>query len=105
METIFSKIINKDIPAKILYEDDLVIAFYDINPKQPGHFLVVPKNYSKNLIDINDNDFIYLVSKAKELANNLIINNQAKGYKLQVNNEPCAGQEVFHTHIHIIPYK
>lgn len=101
--TIFTKIINKEIPAKILYEDERVMAFYDINPTRPGHFLVIPKVHSTNLIDINNDDLSYLMAKARELAVAEINKMGVSGFNLWVNNGKEAGQEVFHTHIHIIP--
>lgn len=101
--SVFKKIISKEISANIIYEDEMVIAFYDINPKSKGHFLVVPKNFSKNLLTISEEDCSYLFSKAISLAKEKVAEFNAKGYQLIVNNEKEAGQEVFHTHIHIIP--
>lgn len=101
--TIFTKIINKEIPAKILYEDERVIAFYDINPKRPGHFLVIPKNHSTNMIDVSDEDLSYLMLKARELAVKEIKKLNVSGFNIEVNNGKEAGQEVFHTHVHVIP--
>lgn len=100
---IFQKIINKEVPAKILYEDDKIIAFYDIKPQRKGHFLVVPKTYSKNLLDIKDEDLKYLFLKSRELARKQIDKQKVSGFNLVVNNGSHAGQEVFHTHIHIVP--
>ena len=100
---IFEKIIKKEIPAEIIYEDEKVIAIKDIKPINTGHFLVIPKKYSTNLIDIDENDFLYLLSKTRKLANETIKKMNVSGYKLQVNNGKNSGQEVFRTHIHIIP--
>lgn len=102
-KTIFQQIINKEIPSKIYYEDDVVISIYDINPRRPGHILVIPKKLSINLIDIDDNTFSYLMLKAKELAIKLIKEMNVSGFNFIVNNGKNAKQEVFHTHIHIIP--
>ena len=101
--SIFNKIILKEIPADIIYEDEKVIAFKDIRPVRPGHFLVVPKLMSENLIDIDDETLSYLMIKARELAVKVIKEMNVSGFNLQVNNSKEAGQEVFHTHIHIIP--
>ena len=101
--TIFQKIINKQILADILYEDDDLIAFYDTKPKSPGHFLVVPKNLSINLIDIKDKDLEVLIKKTRKLALEEIKKRNVSGFQLIINNGESAGQEVFHTHIHIIP--
>lgn len=103
MKTIFQDIIDKKIPAKILFENKRVIAFYDINPVQLGHFLVVPKVYSKNLIDIKEKEMLYLFKIARKLAIKETKKLKVNGFKLRVNNEAQSGQEVFHTHIHIIP--
>ena len=102
---IFKKITEREIPADIIFEDDRVIAIKDINPVNPGHFLVIPKVHSINLIDINEEDMNYLFSKARELANKTIKEMNVSGFKLQVNNGKESGQEVFRTHIHIIPSK
>lgn len=103
MDTVFNKIIKKELKANILFENKKVIAFYDINPIQKGHFLVVPKIYSKNLIDIKEKDMLYLFKISRKLALKEIKKLGVKGFKLQVNNEKESGQEVFHTHIHVIP--
>ncbi|MGZ9414138.1 histidine triad protein HinT [Mycoplasma sp. 5370] len=103
MEQLFLKIINREIPANIIYEDERVIAFLDIKPVTKGHFLVVPKIYSRNLFSIENSDLEYLIVKAKELAIEQTQKLNVKGFKLLINNEKEAGQEVFHTHIHIIP--
>lgn len=100
---IFQKIINKEIPANILYEDEKVIAFYDIKPERPGHFLVVPKTHSTNLYDIKNEDLQYLILKAKELAIKITKDLGVDGFNIKINNGANVGQEVFHTHIHVIP--
>lgn len=102
---LFEKIINKEIKSNIIYEDEKVIAFMDINPKSPGHFLVVPKIHSTNLIDIDDKDLEYLMVKSKELANIQIDKMNVSGYNIIINNGKEAGQEIFHTHVHVIPSK
>ncbi len=101
--SIFSKIITKEIPAKIIYEDQRVIAFEDTHPIRPGHFLVVPKVFSENLYDIKSDDLSYLINKARELAIKVTKELGVSGFNLQINNGVSAGQEVFHTHIHVIP--
>lgn len=103
METIFSKIIKKEVPAKILFENKKVIAFYDINPKTEGHFLVIPKNYSRNLKTIKEKDMTYLFKIARKLALKEIKKLGVDGFRLIVNNEASSKQVVFHTHVHIIP--
>lgn len=100
---LFDKIINKEIEAEIIFENDRAMAFMDINPERPGHFLVVPKVHSTNMIDITDEDIAYLIVVAKGLANDVIKNMGVSGYNIVINNGVEAGQEIFHTHIHVIP--
>ncbi len=103
METIFQKIIDKQAEAKIIFENKKVIAFYDINPKTLGHFLVIPKNYSRNLITIKEKDMLYLIKIARKLALKEIKKLGVDGFRLIINNEASSKQVVFHTHVHIIP--
>ncbi|MDF9627872.1 HIT family protein [Mesomycoplasma ovipneumoniae] len=102
--TLFLDIIAKKSPAKIIFEDDQVIAFFDKFPVSPGHFLVVPKKYSRNLFHISDEDLTYLIKIARKLALEQVKQLGATGFRLQVNNEKDAKQTIFHTHIHIIPF-
>ncbi|WP_412031750.1 histidine triad protein HinT [Metamycoplasma buccale] len=100
----FQRIIDREIPATIIYEDDDVIAFNDIKPVNKGHFLVVPKEFSKNLYEIEDTTLQNLIVIARKLALNQVEKLGATGFRLVVNNEESAGQAIFRTHIHIIPY-
>lgn len=103
MKELFLKIIARELPAEIIYEDDKVIAFKDKFPRTKGHFLVVPKNYSTNLFDITDEDLSYAILKARELALIETKKLNVDGFKLVINNGSTSNQVVFHTHIHIIP--
>lgn len=103
METIFQQIIDKKAQANIIFENKRVIAFYDINPKTKGHFLVIPKTYSRNLISIKEKDMNYLFKIARKLALKEIKKLGVDGFRLIVNNEASSKQVVFHTHVHIIP--
>ncbi|WP_427867228.1 histidine triad protein HinT [Mycoplasmopsis arginini] len=100
----FQRIIDREIPASIIYEDADVIAFLDIDPEEKGHFLVVPKEFSENLYDIEDKDLAKLILKARELAVEQTEKLNASGFRLVVNNNESAGQAIFRTHVHIIPY-
>lgn len=102
-KTVFQKIIDRELPATILYEDEKVIAILDIFPKATGHFLVIPKKFSVNLIDIEEEDFIYLISTARRLAKEQIAVLGVSGFRLIVNSGAKAKQVVFHTHVHILP--
>lgn len=102
-DTIFGKIIRREIPAEIVYEDDTTLAFLDIAPNSPGHTLVVPKKPSRNLIDIEDDAYLAVMQSVKKIAVAVQKAMEADGFNILVNNEPEAGQQVFHTHVHIIP--
>lgn len=103
MATLFTKIINKEIPADIVYEDNFVIAFKDIAPVAPVHLLVVPKKEIPTINDITEEDGlligrVYLV--IKKLAKDLGLAND--GYRIVSNCNEYGGQTVFHIHFHLI---
>lgn len=102
-KSIFELIIDGSIPSLKVYEDDEYIAILDINPKQQGHTLLVPKQKQENiLVDIkSQQDILILASHISDLLKEKL---NATGIKLLFNNGESAGQEVFHTHLHIIPY-
>lgn len=102
-DSIFEEIIRGEAEATILYEDERAVAFLDKYPKAPGHFLVVPKLRSTNLIDIDEETYLYLMRLARELALKQIKALGVSGFKLVVNNGREADQVIPHTHIHIIP--
>ena len=103
MATIFTKIINKEIPAEIVYEDDEIIAFNDISPKAPIHVLIIPKKEIKTINDIESDDAtivgrLFLV--AKKIAKSTDIDKN--GYRLVMNCNEDGGQSVYHIHLHLI---
>ena len=103
MSTIFSKIINKEIPAEIVYEDDELLAFNDINPQAPVHILIIPKKEIKTLndIQIEDKDILgKMILLAKDLAKKH--NVDESGYRTVFNCNDDGGQTVFHIHLHLI---
>jgi histidine triad (HIT) family protein len=100
---IFCKIVNKEIPATIVYEDEKVLAFNDINPVAPVHVLIIPKLHIKNVMELNEQNAdlikdIHLA--AKKIAIKLGL--EDKGYRLITNCGEEAGQTVFHLHYHLI---
>ncbi|MHA1507725.1 MAG: HIT family protein [Promethearchaeota archaeon] len=102
-DCIFCKIIAKEIPSKILYENNNTIAFLDIFPISQGHTIVIPKKHFANLETIPVNE-LYDVMKTVKISSNLIYKNlDIDGYNILQNNFKAAGQEVNHFHIHIIP--
>ena len=102
-ETIFSKIIRKEIPADVLYQDDLVTAFRDINPRAPSHILIIPNKLIPTVNDVEAEDEAMLgrlFTVANKLAKEEGI--AENGYRLIVNCNPHGGQEVYHIHMHLL---
>lgn len=102
-ETIFSKIIRREIPAEILYQDELVTAFRDINPQAPTHILIIPNQLIPTANDVAPEDEqalgrLFIV--AAKLADEAGI--AADGYRLLVNCNRHGGQEVYHLHMHLL---
>ena len=101
--TIFQKIIDKKIPADIVYEDDQVLAFRDINPVAPVHILVIPKRPIVGMSHVSESDaglLGHLMVKAAHVAE--LEGLDATGYRLIVNDGVNGGQTVFHLHVHIL---
>jgi len=101
-KTIFRKIIDREIPAKIVYEDDLCMALEDINPQAPTHIIVIPKEDIASLDEISDRDgplighmFVVMGKVASQLG-------LAGGYRVVANCGRDAGQEVMHLHFHLL---
>ncbi len=101
-ETIFGKIIRREIPADIVYEDDLAIAFRDVAPQAPVHLLVIPKEPIAQLSDAKSKDHAlmgHLLLTAKRVAEQAGL---TSGYRLVINNGADGGQSVSHLHLHIL---
>jgi len=102
LETIFSKIIRREIPADIVYEDNLAIAFRDVSPQAPVHVLVIPKQPIAQLSEAESQDHAlmgHLLLTAKRVADQL---NLSQGYRVVINNGPDGGQTVSHLHLHLL---
>lgn len=102
MPTIFSKIINGEIPADIVYKDEQVTAFRDINPQAPVHILIVPNKEipTVNDVSVEDEQLIgHMFTAAKRIAEQESV--AENGYRILVNCNRDAGQEVFHLHMHL----
>ena len=100
--TIFEKIIARQIPAKIILEDDDVVAFHDVNPQAPVHVLIVPKKMVSRLADATENDRALLgklLLVARDLANKLDL---SSGYRVVIYSGPDAGESVPHLHVHLL---
>ncbi|MGQ8364904.1 histidine triad nucleotide-binding protein [Glaciecola sp. 1036] len=105
-ETIFTKIINKEIPADILFEDDRVLAFKDINPQAPIHFLVIPKTpiATTNDIGVEDEAVVgYMHRVASKICYDLGVAEQ--GFRTVMNCNNDGGQTVYHIHLHVLAGK
>ncbi|MFZ1987724.1 MAG: HIT family protein [Minisyncoccia bacterium] len=103
-ETVFAKIIRRDIPAEIVYEDADTIAFLDHAPDQLGHTLVVPKKYARSIFDIDSEHFLTVMKTVHMIARHVKKAVGADGMKILINNEPAGGQLVMHVHVHLIPF-
>jgi histidine triad (HIT) family protein len=102
-DCIFCKIINKKIPASIVFENEKMIAFNDINPQAPLHILLIPREHFASLNDIPEekkNILSHLLLKARQIAQEKGI--AEKGYRIVLNTEKDSGQEVFHIHFHLL---
>ena len=100
--TIFEKIIARQIPAEIIWEDNDVIAFQDVNPQAPVHVLIVPKRVVPRLADATENDRALLgklLLVARDLAKKLDL---SSGYRVVINSGPDAGESVPHLHVHLL---
>ncbi|MDP1717117.1 MAG: histidine triad nucleotide-binding protein [Burkholderiales bacterium] len=102
MSTLFGKIIRREIPADIVFEDELCLAFRDINPQAPTHVLIIPKQEMAKLADAKAADQAllgHLMLAANQIARQLGVEN---AFRLVVNNGAEAGQSVFHLHVHLL---
>lgn len=102
-DCLFCKIAAGKVPADIVYEDGDTVAFLDIRPNNPGHALVIPRVHSPNIYDMSDESLETLMRTVKRVATAVKAGMQADGINISMNNDPAAGQMVFHTHVHIIP--
>lgn len=102
-DCIFCRIIRKEIPAKIVFEDDTILAFEDIKPQAPIHILVIPKLHIEKTSDLKEANVHMvgeLVLAAKRLAKEK--GAEGSGYRIVLNCDKDAGQEVFHLHLHLL---
>ena len=102
-QNVFAKILRRELPAAIIYEDERTAAFMDIMPRADGHCLVIPKAAARNLLDCDEADLAACMAVVKKLSAAVMKAFDAGGITLLQANEAPAGQEVFHLHFHIIP--
>ena len=103
MDCIFCKIIEGEIPAVTVLDDELVLAFMDINPSSPGHMLVVPKRHAENIFEISETDLAAVMKAVKRCAAAVKEALKAEGVTVLQLNGKASDQIVPHLHIHIIP--
>lgn len=103
-ETIFSKIIRKEIPANIVFENESVLAFKDINPQAPVHVLIIPKIEIPKVSDLKGSEHAVLLGEMIDAANKIAEETgiAKDGFRLVLNCGPDGGQEVYHLHMHIL---
>ena len=100
---IFCKIINKEIPGKIIYEDDVCIAFLDLSQATYGHTLVIPKKHFENILEVDAQTLAHVMQVTQKLAKQIVEKLNAKGLNILTNTNEVAGQTVHHFHVHILP--
>ena len=101
-ETLFNQIIAREIPADIIYEDEVCLAFKDIAPQAPHHILIIPKKQIRRLVDAVDEDrdlLGHLLLTAKRIADDLDVSDN---FRLIINNGEDSGQTVWHLHVHLL---
>jgi len=104
MSTIFSKIINKEIPADVVFESDNILAFKDINPQAPVHVLIIPKIEIPKVTDLNGKEHAALLGEMIDVANKLAKDMEIaeEGFRLVFNCGDNGGQDVYHLHLHLL---
>lgn len=100
---IFCKIINKEIPGKVVYEDDICLAFLDLSQATYGHTLVIPKKHYDNILTVDDETLAHLFKIVKKLSKQIMEKLGSDGLNVLTNTNEVAGQTVHHFHIHILP--
>ncbi|MEW6571795.1 MAG: histidine triad nucleotide-binding protein [Nitrospirota bacterium] len=103
MGCIFCEIIDKKRPSRIIYEDEFVVAFDDINPQAPVHVLIIPRKHMPTTLDLSGEDEIiigYMFRIANEIAKSKGV--AERGFRLVLNNNPESGQTIYHVHLHLL---
>jgi histidine triad (HIT) family protein len=102
MNCIFCKIVNREIPSKIVYEDEKVLVFEDINPQAPLHLLVIPKKHIESVMEISEEDKEIILRIYQAIQKIVKEKNLSGGFRVVVNYGKDAGQTVFHLHFHLL---
>lgn len=102
-QNVFSKILRGEMPSQKIYEDDKTFAFMDIMPRTDGHSLVIPKNPSRNILDVELSDLASVMETVQKIGRASVDAFKADGLTIQQFSEEAGGQIVFHLHVHILP--
>lgn len=102
MDCLFCKMMNKEIPASILYEDEFVMAFLDINQKQLGHTLIIPKKHIESIMEADDKILTHMFEIGKKISTEIMEKLNQTGMSYCINYGDC--QEMKHLHLHLGPY-
>lgn len=100
---LFCKIVAKSIPAAVIYEDEFVLAFLDINPMTLGHTLVIPKIHAENILDLPDDQIDPFFQAVKKIVALLQERLELRGFTIGINHGKMSGQAIDHLHVHIVP--
>lgn len=103
MDCLFCKIGNKAIPADVVYEDDQTVGVLDINPKAPGHTVLMPKAHRETILDMSEQELGPVFSSVKKVVKILQETLSPHGFTIGINQGKAGGQTVDHLHIHVIP--
>lgn len=103
MDCIFCKIAQRKLPVRVIYEDDLAVAFEDISPQAPVHTLIIPKRHISKSLDLKDEDNA-LIGHLMQIANRIAKEKgiAERGFRVVINCNPESGQTVFHLHLHLL---
>ncbi len=102
-ECLFCKIVNGDVPAKKVYEDEHAVAFLDISPRNPGHTIVVPKKHAETILSMSPEDVSAFFLSVRIVAGKVMTGTRAQGLSISQSNGKAAGQVISHVHVHVIP--
>lgn len=103
MRCLFCSMVNKEVLAWVIYEDERTLAFLDIHPRAPGHTMIIPKSHVASLLDLEDRDVGPLFGAVKAVEMRILEVLHPEGFTVGVNQGRAAGQEVDHLHVHILP--
>lgn len=103
MDCIFCKIIDESIPSYRVYEDDIVVAFFDILPISPGHTIIAPKNHVGDIESMTEEEVCAMARAIKKIGKAVMDGLGVKGYSVFLDNKSAANQHVPHVHFHLVP--